>query len=131
MNRVVHFEIHADDIERCKKFYGDFFGWEFPEWMPGYWGVMTAPIDSPEKGINGGMLLRDKSCKPSVPGSALNAFACTVQVDSIDDIIEKILKAGGIEAMPKFSIMNMAWQAYYIDTEGNLFGIHQEDKNAK
>jgi len=25
----------------------------------------------------------------------------------------------------------MAWQAYYKDTEGNIFGIHQTDKNAK
>lgn len=39
MNRVVHFEIQANDIERAKKFYGDVFGWEFPEWMHGvYWG---------------------------------------------------------------------------------------------
>ena len=30
VNRVVHFEIHADDIERAKKFYGDVFGWDSP-----------------------------------------------------------------------------------------------------
>jgi hypothetical protein len=25
----------------------------------------------------------------------------------------------------------MAWQGYYKDTEGNIFGIHQPDPNAK
>ncbi len=28
MDRVVHFEIPADDLERAKKFYGSIFGWE-------------------------------------------------------------------------------------------------------
>jgi len=25
----------------------------------------------------------------------------------------------------------MAWQGYYIDTEGNTFGIHQPDPEAR
>jgi predicted enzyme related to lactoylglutathione lyase len=33
--------------------------------------------------------------------------------------------------LPKFAIAGMAWQAYYKDTEGNIFGIHQADKAAK
>ena len=33
--------------------------------------------------------------------------------------------------MPKFALPGMAWQGYYIDTEGNTFGIHQPDVNAK
>jgi hypothetical protein len=24
----------------------------------------------------------------------------------------------------------MAWQGYFVDTEGNTFGIHQPDENA-
>lgn len=43
----------------------------------------------------------------------------------------KILTTGGTVAMPKFAIANMAWQGYFIDTEGNTFGIHQADPNAK
>ena len=30
-NRVVHFEIEAQDIERAKKFYSDSFGWEMDQ----------------------------------------------------------------------------------------------------
>ncbi len=28
-------------------------------------------------------------------------------------------------------VFGMAWQGYFLDTEGNTFGLHQLDKNAK
>ena len=45
--------------------------------------------------------------------------------------MRKLLANGGKVAMPKHALPGMAWQGYYIDTEGNIFGIHQPDKNAK
>ena len=50
--------------------------------------------------------------------------------DSVGEA-KKILAAGGVVAMPKFALTGMAWQGYYLDTEGNTFGIHQPDPNAK
>lgn len=131
MNRIVHFEIHAEDPERAIAFYKGVFGWDFPVWMeePKYWGVMTAEKDSKELGINGGLLLR-KGPTPT-EGQPVNAYVCTVQVDDIDATIGKIEDAGGTVALPKHAITGMAWQAYYKDTEGNIFGIHQPDVNAK
>ncbi len=128
-NRIVHFEIQAENIERAVAFYTAVFGWEFPKWMDGYWGVMTAEKESKEPGINGGMLIR-KGPAP-VNGQSVNAFVCTVQVDNIDETIKKIEASGGTLALQKYAIMNMAWQAYYKDTEGNIFGIHQADTNAR
>ena len=32
MGRLVHFEIHVDDMERAKQFYGEIFGWSFEDW---------------------------------------------------------------------------------------------------
>jgi len=127
MNRIVHFEIHADDLERAAKFYTDCFGWEIKKWdSPAmeYWMVMTAPMDSKEPGINGGMIKRP--C--AVEGKGSNAFVCTIQVDDFDTYAAKILAAGGKEAMPKFEIAGMAWQGYFIDSEGNTFGLHQAIK---
>ncbi|MNJ80461.1 hypothetical protein D3C77_788510 [compost metagenome] len=43
----------------------------------------------------------------------------------------KILNNGGTLALPKYALPGMAWQGYYMDTEGNIFGIHQPDENAK
>jgi hypothetical protein len=128
-NRIVHFEIQAENPDRAMKFYKDVFGWDFPKWMDNYWAVMTAPKDSKEPGINGGLLPRP--CPPPKPEQGTNAFVCTVQVDNFDEIEKKILAAGGKVAMPKFSIQGIAWQGYYLDPEGNTFGIHQPDSNAK
>ena len=131
MNRVVHFEIQADDPERAMRFYGEVFGWEFSELMeePLYWGVMTAPEGSTEPGINGGLLKRPAKTPPQQHGT--NAYVCTVQVENFDETAKKIEKAGGIVAMPKHAIPGMAWQGYFLDTEGNTFGVHQPDTNAK
>jgi predicted enzyme related to lactoylglutathione lyase len=52
-------------------------------------------------------------------------------IEDYDAIEAKILDNGGQVAMPKYALPGMAWQGYYIDTEGNVFGIHQSDENAK
>lgn len=129
-NRITHFEIQTDDIARAKKFYEDAFGWEITQWGEmKYWMIMTAPKDSKEPGINGGLLPRPCPAPKSEQGT--NAFVCTVQVEDYDAVHTKIMAAGGIVAMPKFAFPGMAWQGYYLDTEGNTFGLHQTDANAK
>ena len=131
MNRVVHFEIQAEKPERAAKFYRQVFGWKIEKWdgPMEYWMVMTAEKESKEPGINGGLLLRPSKTPPQECGT--NAFVCTIQVENFDETARKIKKAGGIVAMPKFAIPKMAWQGYFLDTEGNTFGIHQTDENAK
>ena len=130
MSRVVHFDIQVDDVERAKAFYAAAFGWEFQDYgafMAGeYWGVLTGPDDEP--GISGGLLPRPVPAPG--PGQGANAFVCTVQVEDYDAAEAAILAAGGEVAMPKTALTGMAWQGYYLDTEGNTFGLHQADENA-
>ena len=132
MNRIVHFEIQSENPERAAKFYKKVFGWGIEKW-PGldweYWIVMTAEKDSKEAGINGGLLRRPAKTPPQECGT--NAFVCTIQVENFDQMEKKILAAGGKIAMPKFAIPKMAWQGYFLDTEGNTFGLHQQDENAE
>lgn len=129
MNRVVHFEIQAENCERAMKFYKDVFDWSFTKWgEQEYWMVMTAEKDSKELGINGGLQPRPTKIPPKECGT--NAFTCTVQVENFDETAKKIEAAGGIVAMPKFALPKMAWQGYFLDTEGNTFGVHQPDENA-
>ena len=129
MNRVVHFEIQADEPERAIQFYKSVFGWTFQQWGERkYWMVMTADKDSKELGINGGLLLRPAKTPPHECGT--NAYTCTVQVENFDEAAKMIVQAGGVVAMPKFAIPKMAWQGYFLDTEGNVFGIHQTDESA-
>ena len=135
MNRLNHFEINASDPERAAKFYSEVFGWEINEWIiPGvdmpdenrYWFITTG--DSSEDGINGGMVIRRGD--PPVEGQAVNAYVCVIDVASTDEIVEKVLSAGGTLAVPKMAIHTIGWLAYCKDTEGNIFGMMQSDPNA-
>jgi len=131
MNRVMHFEIQADDLNRAAEFYTGILGWTFQRWDSDgmeYMMIMTAEKESKESGINGGLLKRPTS--QAGEGCGANAFVCTVLVEDFDKTASKILECGGKVAMPKFAIPKMAWQGYFIDTEGNTFGIHQADENA-
>lgn len=131
MGRVIHFEIHVDDMERAKTFYGEVFGWTFEDWTAyagtPYFGASTGNENEP--GINGALMLR-KSPKQEI-NQGLNAYVCTMGVDDYDSAESIIIRNGGTVALPKNALMGMAWQGYYFDTEGNIFGIHQPDVNAK
>ena len=131
MGRVVHFEFHVDNMDRAKTFYGNVFDWKFEDWseyagMP-YFGVTTG--DNQELGINGALMQRQSA--PPTPGQAVNSAVCTMGVENYDETAAKILENGGQIAMPKYALPGMAWQGYFIDTENNIFGLHQPDPNAK
>ena len=131
MGRPVHFEIHVDDMERATVFYGEVFGWTFEDWseyagMP-YFGAVTGDANQP--GINGALMQRQSA--PSEQNRAIIGYVCTMGVEDYDSAETKILNNGGKVAMPKYALPGMAWQGYYVDTEGNVFGIHQPDENAQ
>ncbi len=131
MSRVVHFEIHAEDVARARAFYGAVFGWTFQDWSGGaedeYWGVVTGGGD--EIGIDGGLLKRRGAAPAAEQGP--NAFVCTVQVEDFDATAAAIEAAGGRVSLPKHALTGMAWQGYFRDPEGNTFGIHQPDPEAR
>jgi predicted enzyme related to lactoylglutathione lyase len=134
MNRVVHFEIHAEDLERAKKFYQGAFGWELQQMGSehgNYIVVMTGP--GPESigkpltretiGINGGMM---KANAPRPPkGVGPNAYVCIIGVSNIDEMMPKIEAAGGKPHTDKMDVPGVGQLRYYEDTEGNIFGIIQ------
>ncbi len=135
MSRVIHFEIHAADPERAAQFYRTVFGWEIHEWVvPGvevppenrYWLANTGPAGEP--GINGGILFR-RGPAPA-DGQAVNAYVCTLGVASLDESMAQALAAGASLALPKMAIRGVGWLAYCKDTEGNLFGMMQNDPQA-
>lgn len=121
-NRVIHFEIQADDTARAAKFYSDTFGWEISQMMTeeqggmGYWGLKTGSDGTP--GINGGLYKRPAEDK-------LFTFDCTLQVADIDHAIETVKKNGGTIRGEKMEIPGVGWFVGGNDTEGNRFGIMQ------
>jgi len=125
MNNPAFFEIQADDPELAVRFYSAVFGWQFTK-VPGmpveYWLIQT------EK-MRGGLLKRPAPAP--VPPSGTNAYVCSMEVANYDATAATILKGGGIVAMPKFAVPGTCWQGYFVDPQGNTFGIFQPDPNAK
>jgi predicted enzyme related to lactoylglutathione lyase len=129
MPRPTHFEIHASNPDRAIAFYSAVFGWNFQKWdgpMP-YWMIITGPDGTP--GINGGLCPR-MGPEP-VPGQAVNAYVCVVEVDSVDAYTAKAAAAGGSVCVPKMPIPGVGWLAYCNDTEGNIVGMMQHDPAAQ
>ena len=122
MPRVVHFDIPADDPERAIKFYEEVFGWKIEKWEGPmeYWLITTGPEDEP--GIDGGL------GKRATPDTVTEN---TIDVDSVDDYVVKVEEGGGKVIRPKSAVPGVGWLAYCEDTEGNRFGIMQEDPEAK
>jgi uncharacterized protein len=132
MNRVVHFEIMADDPDRAQKFYEAAFGWKFMitgEEYGGYRIIVTGPdpeamakgVKMEDIGINGGLMKRNAPLPED--GKSPNAFTCIIGVQNIDESITKIDAAGGVPQTEKMDVPNIGKLRYYKDTEGNIFGI--------
>jgi uncharacterized protein len=122
-NNLARFSIHAEDVQRARKFYEDVFGWDFEPWgPPNFYLIETGrePI-SPVGG-----LLQERH--ETAPGIKMTGFECTVGVDNIDETMRKIEAAGGKLVMAKFQIPTVGSGAYYQDTEGNVFCVMQYEK---
>ena len=125
MSGHFYFEIQADDIARAANLYKGAFGWSFEkaDGLPiEYWRIETG-------GARGGLLKRP--AQPPPPECGTNAFVCSIEVENFDETSEKILSLGGEVALPKFAIPGTCWQGYFVDTEGNTFGIFEVDESAK
>jgi predicted enzyme related to lactoylglutathione lyase len=123
MGRVIHFEIHADDPERAQRFYTGVFGWNAQHFggPMDYRLLTTGPDD--EIGINGAVLKRQGAApEPSAP---VNAYVCTIQVDSIEDTERAVPAAGGEQVLEAMDVPEVGRLAYFKDTEGNIFGALQ------
>ena len=122
MPRVIHFEISADEPNRALEFYTGVFGWQTQKVdIPGvdYWLVNTGPDD--QAGINGAIMPRPD------PSSRITNY---VDVPSVDEYTAKIQSAGGTIVNAKMPIPGIGYAAACLDTEGNLFGLFQDDPSA-
>jgi hypothetical protein len=90
-----------------------------------YWLICTG---KDEEGINGAIMQRDK---PLTGSGDIIAYVCTIGVDSVDKFAEKIQAVGGKIIVSKSPIPGIGWFAECMDTEGNIFGIMQDDPTAK
>jgi uncharacterized protein len=120
MARITHFDIGADDADRAIKFLEAVFGWKIEKWdnpSMNYWMITTG--EGP--GINGGMGLKAESKMPNMN---------TLDVESIDATLEAVKTNGGKVVSAKAPIAGIGQFAVVEDTEGNMFGLMEEDEKA-
>lgn len=127
MPRPVHFEVRASDTQRAINFYSKIFGWQFMEYMPGvYWLITTG--DKETLGIDGGLGKHEGPLAPK--GSSSNAFICTIDVPNIDETIAAVQSEGCEIVYPKHAIPSVGWLVYFLDPEGNTVGAMEADTSA-
>ncbi|MGQ0627913.1 MAG: VOC family protein [Phycisphaerales bacterium] len=115
-NRVVHFEIPANEPEALTRFYGTLFGWSFqkaPFPGPEYWLCDTGT----GVGINGAIMKRQHPQHP---------WMNYVSVEDIDAAITKALELGASLALPKTPVPGVGAFAAVVDPQGNICGLWQE-----
>ncbi len=119
MNTIGFFEIQSSNPERDIRFYSAIFNWTFikQEFIP----IEYYRIETPS--IYGGLLKRPAPLPP--PQSGTNAFVCSIQVENFDATEKLIISNGGQIAIPKFEIPGRCYQGYFVDLDGNTFGIFE------
>ncbi|MDQ5938828.1 MAG: uncharacterized protein QG642_518 [Patescibacteria group bacterium] len=122
-NKVIHFEVQADDVSRAKEFYEKAFGWKISQAMSkekgdpmDYWMLETGPREEP--GISGGLYQR-------TPENPLHTYDCTILVEDIDKAVADVKANGGTILREKSLMEGIGWFAAGQDTEGNKFGLMQ------
>ena len=124
-NRVVHFEIGAEDPEKLAEYYKKAFGWEINQWADSGYFMVGKEEDRAEGAIFGGIMKRYEKEK------TIN----TIEVEDLDKAIADVESNGGTIVKPKASMPlgedEVMWWCYAEDPQGNIFGLMQMVKHSK
>ena len=122
MPTIVHFDLPADDTQRAIAFYSELFGWTFQkaEGVPmEYYLIATKNLDG-SSGLAGGMGPR------GAPDQQMMNY---IGVPSVADYLERVTRIGGTVIMPRTPIPGVGSLAICQDTEGNRFGLVDDNES--
>jgi uncharacterized protein len=121
-NAINWFEIPANDISRAKKFYEQIFEIQMEGMeMEGLKYAMF-PYNPANKKVGGG-LAQSPMHKPGSTGAIIYLNANP----DLQNVLNRIEKAGGKITMPKTSIGPNGFMAFFNDSEGNLIALHSTE----
>jgi len=116
-NNLASFAIHADDVQRCRRFYEAVFGWQFEPWgPPDFYLIHTGDADKP--GVQG---LMHKRQGPRGDGGP-NSFECTIAVHDLDHVSAAVIAGGGRLIMERAPVPTVGLLTKFEDPEGNVVG---------
>ncbi len=115
---ITHIDIPVSDLAKGTEFYSTLFGWQIAE-IPGFEGY---PMwQAPNKISGGGLAPR---------GDGFTQPRSYVEVDSIDETVEKAKANGATLVMEKSAIDDSSWWAVVADPDGNHIGLYEGTTNA-
>ena len=117
MSSIVHFEIFYDEEERALKFYSQLFGWKM-ENVAGtkYWNITT------QEGAFGGLTKRFN------PHQRIINY---LSVSSVREACSRVEELSGRVIVPRMAVPKAGYYALCMDTEGNIFGLWEDDQQAE
>lgn len=110
---ITHLEIPVSDTKRAAAFYHALFGWQIDE-PPGFEGY---PMWQAPNQISGGAL--------APRGEGFTQPRSVVEVDSIDESLEEVVRQGGEVLIGKEPISDTSWWAIIRDLDGNELGLYE------
>jgi len=114
-NKLKHFAIYIDDMDRAETFYSNLFGWDFNSYGPDdFLQIKDSNKESAE--LIGAL----QSRKYSPLGEKIIGFECSIEVENIDITIAVVEENKGKIVMPKTEIPYVGWLVKFLDTEGNI-----------
>jgi predicted enzyme related to lactoylglutathione lyase len=125
MATITHFDIGADDMKRARTFYEQLFDWTFTEVPPPmdhYQLIATTGLDG-KPGVGGGLMKRDAQGRTGITNF--------IGVASVDEALAKVKELGGQALSGRLTVPGFGYMAMCLDTEGNPFGLFQDDPQAQ
>ena len=115
-----HFAINAHDVPRAKSFYEQVFGWTFTPWgPPGFYQTRSAG-----HGFVGALQGRR-----DIGGKTMPSVEISFGVEDIKSTIAAIEDHGGQVIMQPFRIDGVGELIFFQDTEGNIAGAMQYERD--
>jgi predicted enzyme related to lactoylglutathione lyase len=115
-----HFAINAADVPRAKSFYEQVFGWSFTPWgPPNFYQTRSAG-----HGFVGALQGRR-----GIGGKTMPGMEISFGVDDIKATAAAIEAHGGQVIMQPFHIEGVGELIFFQDTEGNVAGAMQYERD--
>ena len=110
--KLTHFAINTDNVDATQAFYGSVFGWQFREYGPaGFVQILDEAGTAPMGAI--------QQRRQLLPDAATVGFECTIGVDDVDAVRDRVVAAGGQILMEKTTIPQVGQLLAFADPGGN------------
>ena len=121
VNPVGWFDINVANLDRAKKFYQSVFNVKLTD-APIEWGKQSFfPFSQESQGISGALVEK----ADFIPSS--NNTVVYFETEEITAEEQKIEAAGGRIIQPKMNIGEFGFISIFLDTEGNVVGLHSRN----